>query len=95
MEDNYQKSLKVMNRLVRKSAYQNAQIIAMYENQNDEVNTNFMLKIHAESEGKQVIIIDEINESVQADLYVIPISSFNESFEYESRVELVCSKKNI
>lgn len=95
MEDNYQKSLRVLNRLVRKSIYKNAQTIAMFKSNSNQVNTNFMLSQHAISENKEIVWIDSINEKVQADLYLIPVDKFNENKEYETSVELKCSKPNM
>lgn len=88
--DNYQESLKVVNRLVRKSIYENAQKVAIYRNLgDDEINTSFILYNHLISENKEVIWIDETSfDASNVDLTIIPVTNFDEEGHFISRIKV-------
>ena len=88
MKDHYQLSLSIINRLVRKSIYNQAEVIAIYTEKNNEVNTSFMLKHHILSEGKELILIDDTLKDIEADIYIIPAEKFSEDGNIISRVDL-------
>lgn len=95
--DNYQKSLKVVNRLVRKSIYENATKVAIYKNLEDsEINTSFILYNHLISEGKEVVWIDGAEfDAKGVDLTIIPITNFDENGNFISRIKVNNFKKLI
>lgn len=88
--DYYQKSLKVINKLVMKNIYQNAQKIAIYKNLNEnEVNTNFILYNHIKSENKEVFWIDSDDFDVSCfDLVILPILKYSSDCFYLSRINV-------
>lgn len=93
MKDKYQKSLSIVNRLVRKSIYNNAQVVAMYESTEEEVNTTFILKNHILSEEKELKIINNSTKDITADIYIVPASKFDFEGNIVSRIEFINSKK--
>lgn len=88
--DYYQKSLKVINKLVTKDIYKNAQKIAIYKNLNEnEVNTNFILYNHIISENKKIFWIDTDNFDTSCfDLVILPILKFSNDCFYLSRINI-------
>lgn len=88
--DYYQKSLKVINKLVTKDIYKNAQKIAIYKNLNEnEVNTNFILYNHIISENKEVFWIDTDNFDTSCfDLVILPILKYSSDCFYLSRINI-------
>lgn len=94
--DNYQISLNVVNRLVRKSLYAKVEKVALYRNEGDEINTSFILYNHLISENKEVTWIEgEEFDATGIDLVIIPAINFDEEGNYISRIKVHNIKKLI
>lgn len=92
--DNYQASLNVVNRLVRKTLYDNATKVAIYKNEGDEINTSFILYNHLISENKEVVWIEsEEFDASGCDLVIIPVITFDDEGKYVSRINVHNYKK--